>query len=103
MQSLISLEASFAGICIHVVGYRWDGVLVPVHVGPSAVLGVLLRDVVVSLGGKHLGVFLLKVNLVVELVLGVGQVLNGPGVLLIGVVLLLGVVLFNLSGSLVLN
>jgi len=55
-----------------------------------------------ALSSVHVSIFILEIDFVIELVLGVGQVLDGPGVLLGGVVSSIFVSLDDLLVSLAL-
>lgn len=83
----ISLYNSDIGTSNHILVDIREWVLVAVHVWPSGILGLLLRQIVVFLGSLHIRFLILKVDLIIQLVLGVCEVLDGPCVVLVLLVL----------------
>ena len=85
----------------HISGDLWELVQITIHVWPSSMLFLVLLQIMVSLSCVHISIFILEIDFVIELVLGVGKVLHGPGVLFGGIVssgvLSIGDLLFSLA------
>ena len=79
----VSLDFSGLSAGNHILLDVRQRVQVAVHVGPSSVLRLLLIQVVVASGSCHLSLLVLQSDLVVQLLLGVGEVLDGPLVVLV--------------------
>lgn len=77
-----SLDLSHGSRSIHILSNVWEWVLITVHVWPSLLLGSLVKNVLIAVSSHHRLIFLVKFNLVVQEMLGVSEVLNGPLVFL---------------------
>lgn len=96
----VSLDFSKLSTTNHILLDVRQRVQIAIHVRPSGVFRLLLGLVVVASSMVHVGSLVLESNLVVQLLLGVGQVLDGPLLVLVSLRLVQTLLLNGLRVSL---